>query len=289
MRNSVSSSFYRVLVILAVLAAGLIAAQAQDKAAIKAEIKDKEKGFCSENWSSNDKESYRELREMNVAAGGVLDVDAGRNGGVSVRGDNRSDILIRACVQAWGATQGDAKAAADSVKISTGSSVRADGADESNYSVSFQIFVPRNTDLRLKAHNGGISISSVDGNLQFETMNGGVSLDNVGGDVKGRTTNGGVNVNLIGNSWRGNGLEVQTSNGGVHISMPETFAANIETGTVNGGFSSDIPSLTVEKDDQGRVRNKHVVASLNGGGAPIRVSTTNGGVRISSSGGAVKY
>jgi hypothetical protein len=289
MRNFVSSSFYRVFVVLVLLAAGLVAIHAQDKTIAREDVKGKDKGFCSDNWSSNDRESYRELREMNVAAGGVLDVDSGRNGGISVKGDNRSDILIRACVQAWGATQGDAKAAADSVKISTGSSIRADGADESNYSVSYQIFVPRNTDVRLKAHNGGISISSVDGNLQFETQNGGVNLDNVGGDVKGSTTNGGVNVNLIGNSWRGSGLEVQTSNGGVHISMPATFAANIETGTVNGGFSSDIPSLNVEKDDRGRVRNKHVVASLNGGGAPIHVSTTNGGVRISSSGGEVKY
>ncbi|HYJ91774.1 MAG TPA: DUF4097 family beta strand repeat-containing protein [Pyrinomonadaceae bacterium] len=248
----------------------------------KEKIKEQSSGFCSENWSSDNKESFRELREMTMAAGGVLDVDAGKNGGIRVSGENRADVLVRACVQAWGTTVDAAKAAVSSVKVTTAGGVRAEGPEESNYSVSFEILVPRSTDVRLKAHNGGISISNVEGNLEFDTVNGGVHLDNVGGEVKGRTTNGGVNVALSGNSWKGSGLDVQTSNGGVHISMPENYAANIETGTVNGGFSSDIAALNVEKDDRGRARTKTISASLNGGGAPIHITTTNGGVRISS-------
>ena len=73
--------------------------------------------------------------------------------------------------------------------------------------------------------------------------------------------------------------------------MPENYAAHVETGTVNGGFSSDIPSLNVEKttDEYGRrQRPTKVSTDINGGGAPIRVSTTNGGVRISTPGGSEK-
>jgi hypothetical protein len=277
--KNLSSNIVRLALVLVVFALGGLAVQAQNKA----EVKEKNKGFCSDNWSSGDRESYRELREMNVAAGGVLDVDAGRNGGISVKGESRSDILVRACVQAWGQTMDAAKAAVASEKVSTTGGVRADGPEESNYSVSFEILVPRATDVRLKAHNGGISISSVDGNLEFETTNGGVHLDNVSGDVKGRTVNGGVNVALTGNTWRGNGLDVQTSNGGVHLTMPDNYAANFEAGTVNGGFSSDVAGLNAEKDERGRSRSTKITTSLNGGGAPIRVTTTNGGIHISSS------
>ena len=71
--------------------------------------------------------------------------------------------------------------------------------------------------------------------------------------------------------------------------MPETYAAAVEAGTVNGGFSSDIAALNVEKDERGRSRATKVSTTINGGGAPIRVTTTNGGIRISSSGGAVKF
>jgi len=278
MKNLRLSSIFTLLalVLCGLMAAGTTVGQDKEK------IKDKSDGFCSENWSSDNKESFRELREMNVAAGGVLDVDAGKNGGIGVRGENRSDVLIRACVQAWGPTVEAAKAAVGSVQVTTAGAIRAAGPDESNYSVSFQILVPRNTNLQLKAHNGGISISNVEGNLQFETMNGGVHLDNVAGDVRGRTTNGGVNVALTGSTWRGSGLDVETSNGGVHLTVPQNYAANIETGTVNGGFSSDIAALNVEKDERGRARTKTVSAAINGGGAPIKVTTTNGGVRISS-------
>ena len=284
--KNLSSYLVRLALVLAVFALGGLAVQAQNKT----EIKEKNKGFCSDNnWNSgSDRESYRELREMNVAAGGVLDVDAGRNGGISVKGESRSDVLVRACVQAWGQTTDAAKAAVASVKISTAGGVRAEGPEESNYSVSFEILVPRTTDVRLKAHNGGISITSVDGNLEFETINGGVHLDNVSGDVKGRTVNGGVNVALTGNTWRGNGLDVQTSNGGVHLSIPDNYAANFEAGTVNGGFSSDIAGLNNEKDERGRSRATKIATSLNGGGAPIRLTTTNGGIRISSNGGSTK-
>ena len=281
MKDTVSSILGRVLLVLIAFLIGVFAAGAQDRTVSRGSS-----SFCSDNWGSGDRESFRELREMEVAAGGVLNVDAGRNGGIAVRGENRSDILIRACVQASGSTADAAKAAVQSVRINTAGTISAEGPEESNYSVSFDIRVPHTTDVNLTAHNGGISISQVEGNLQFATVNGGVHLDNVAGDVRGRTTNGGVNVALFGNSWKGNGLDVQTSNGGVNISIPENYAANIETGTVNGGFSSNIAALNVTTEDVkgGWKRSKEIKTAINGGGAPIRVTTINGGVRINSTG-----
>ncbi len=246
------------------------------------------KEFCdSDNYSNGDRVSFRDLRESPQPATGDLAVDAGRNGGVRVRGEDRTDVLVRACVQTWGKTDAEARSLASSIKIATGSVVKAEGPDEEKWSVSYEVIVPRNTNLKLNAHNGGIAIGNVDGRLEFETRNGGVSLQDVGGDVRGRTTNGGVNVSLSGSSWRGSGLDVQTTNGGVRISMPENYAANIETGTVNGGFRSDIPALNVTTenivgDEYGRSRSKKINTAFNGGGAPLKISTTNGGVVISS-------
>jgi hypothetical protein len=254
---------------------------AKDKS--KAEYKNK--SFCNNNnWSSGDKVSFTDLREITVPASGSITVDGGQNGGIAVKGEDRGDILVRACIQSWGKTEDEARAIAGNIKIGTGGTIKAENSsEEKGWSVSYQILVPRTTDLNLTAHNGGISIGGVDGSAEFETMNGGVNLSNVSGSMKGRTTNGGVNINLAGTSWRGSGVDVQTTNGGVHISMPGNYAAHIETGTVNGGFSSDIPALSVEKtDEHGRRRPVKISTDLNGGGAPIRVITTNGGVRIST-------
>ena len=251
-----------------------------------AKVEKMRKGFCDgDSWSNGDKVSFKDLREMTVASTGSLAVDGGKNGGISVKGADRSDVLVRACVQTWGASDELARSLAGSIKISTSGTIRADAPEEQGWSVSYQILVPRNTDLNLKAHNGGISIYGVRGRMEFETLNGGLHLSEVAGDVRGRTTNGGVHVNLAGTRWDGAGLDLITTNGGLHVNMADGYAANIETGTTNGGFHSNVAGLSAPaKDDQNRYqRATRINTSLNGGGPQIRLITTNGGVHFSSS------
>lgn len=255
----------------------------------KSKNKDEYRGFCSNNnWGSDEKVSSNDLREMTIPASGSINVDAGKNGGIGVVGEDRSDVLIRACVQAWGNSAEAAKAAVAAVRINTSGTIKAESSsDDRNFSVSYQIAVPRSTNLDLSAHNGGISIAGVDGKIDFETQNGGVNLKNLSGDVKGRTTNGGVNVLLAGSSWKGSGMDVLTTNGGINLTMAANYAATVETGTVNGGYKSDIPALNVTTEDikgdwSARMRAKRITTNLNGGGAPIKVMTTNGGVKINT-------
>lgn len=253
------------------------------------EYKNKHREFCTNNnWSNSNKVSVADLREMTVPVSGSLAIDGGRNGGIKVKGEYRLDVALRACVQAWGISDEAARGLASSIRINTsGGTITADGPSEEGWSVSYEARVPHNMNLKLNAHNGGISISSVEGTLEFETMNGGVSLTDVAGDVRGRTTNGGVNVSLSGGSWKGSGLDVQTTNGGVNLMIPDGYAANIETGTVNGGLRSDIPELNVTTEDQkggwGN-RSKQLNTAINGGGPPIKVLTRNGGIKIGTIG-----
>lgn len=261
----------------------LLPVQAQDKAE-KAEHKAKAKEFCS-NWnkSGGDRVGFNEVREFTVPASGRIEIDGGRNGGVSVKGADVTEVTVKACVGAWGKSEAEAQAVAKNIVISQSGVIKAENStEENNWSVSYQVFVPRNYDLKLSAKNGGISIAGVDGAMEFETVNGGVNLYHVAGDIRGRTTNGGVNVKLSGTGWRGNGLDVLTTNGGVNLSLPADYAANVETGTVNGGYKTDFPALNVERTE--RWKPVKVNTPLNGGGAPIKVITTNGGVTINTYG-----
>lgn len=260
----------------------LLPIHAQDKAE-KAEHKYKNKEFCS-NWNSGgDRVGFNEIREFKVPATGRIEVDGGKNGGVSVKGGDVSEITVKACVNTWSTSEQAAQAIARNITISQSGVIRADNSvEENNWGVSFQLTVPRNHDLKLNARNGGISISGVDGTMEFDTINGGISLHDVAGDVRGKTTNGGVNVKLSGTNWRGNGLDVLTTNGGVNLTLPAGYAANVETGTVNGGYKTDFPALSVERNE--RWKAVKVNAPINGGGAPIKVITTNGGVTINTYG-----
>lgn len=278
-----NTPFFRYAFLLAILCLSSACASFAQEKTVTQEKTGNGSSFCENyNYSNGDKISHKEIRESTMSAGGLVNVDGRRNGGVRVHGENRSDVLIRACIQTRGTTEEEARAVARGIRVETGSPIHAEGAnDETNWAVSYEILVPRSTNLKLSTHNGGISVSSVDGTIEFEAINGGIHLTDVAGNVKGRTTNGGLHIELSGNTWKGSGLDVETTNGGVHLSIPETYAAHIETGTVNGGFRSDIAALNVEKTE--RTRRTRISTDLNGGGAPIRLITTNGGVKISSS------
>src|SRR4029079_9783607 len=97
--------------------------------------------------------------------------------------------------------------------------------------VSYRLAVPTGTPLSLKTTNGGITVDGVHSPVEFTTVSGGVRLSRMAGDVQGRTSNGGVDVDLDGSTWQGGGLDVQTTNGGVRLRIPENYSAHLETGT----------------------------------------------------------
>jgi DUF4097 and DUF4098 domain-containing protein YvlB len=237
------------------------------------------KQLSCENGGYDDRAKYCEMREQLVPAVGSLNVDAGRNGGATVKGWSGSEVLVRARVDSWGSTDAEAQGLAGQVFIdSSGGHVQASGpqaANNAGWAVSYEIFVPQATNLTVKTVNGGIRISDVRGTLRFEATNGGVHLTRLAGDVSGSTVNGGVNLELAGTTWDGNRVEVTTRNGGVNISVPQNYSAHFQTETKNGSLRSDFP-LSL----QGELRSRSHDFSLGGGGALIHVTTTNGGVKL---------
>ena len=238
---------------------------------------------CRNNWN-NDRDRGRacEVRTVPVRlTGRALEIDGRENGGIKVRGWSGDSVLVTARIQAWDDDDASAASLLKQVQVtSDGRRVRAEGPSGSwhrrNWSVSYMVWVPRTFDLTLDANNGGLAVTGVRGKLDLRTTNGGVSLDDVGGDVHARTQNGGLNVSLVGSQWEGTGLDAETQNGGVRVSIPEKYAATLETGTVNGSMQTDFP-ITV----QGRI-TRRLTLPLNGGGKTIRAMTTNGGVRLTA-------
>ena len=221
---------------------------------------------------------FCEIRESTVSASAVS-VNGQQNGGISIKGADRSDILVRAMVQSQGQSDDEARATGAQVFVRTaGGAVQSDGPAEKNWSVSYEIFVPRNTALTLSTRNGGVSISGVESTIEFHAQNGGISLKDIGGNVHGDTVNGGISVQLSGNTWRGQGLDVSTSNGGVSVRLPQQYSAVLDTATVNGGMSVKVPNTASPMRG-----DRHFNTTLGSGGALLRIRTHNGGVSISQS------
>lgn len=233
---------------------------------------------CNDRNNNGREFRFCEMREQNTGFAGRLTVDGGMNGGVSVKGWDQSGVLVRSRIEGWADDESTARSILPQVRVDTSAGrVAATGPSQANHqgwSVSYEIFVPRNGDLSLKAHNGGISISDVRGNIDFDTMNGGVSLHRLGGNVEGKTMNGGLSIELAGNRWDGTKLDARTTNGGVSITMPENYSAHFEGSTTNGHIDLGIP-MTV----RGEI-TRNLSTDIGGGGPTIHVETTNGGVNI---------
>jgi DUF4097 and DUF4098 domain-containing protein YvlB len=176
-------------------------------------------------------------------------------------------------VEAWDDT------ALEDVRIAvSGGEIHTEGPTRGQWSASFRVEVPQSYDLDLVANNGGLRVDGVEGQVRLETSNGGISLTSVAGDVRGRTANGGLSIDLDGDTWRGEGLDVTTTNGGVDLAVPAGYSAELVTGTVNGQLHVDFP-ITV----QGSL-SKEIRATLGDGGPTVKVKTTNGSVKVSRAG-----
>jgi hypothetical protein len=234
---------------------------------------------CANTGHDSDRARHCEIREQSLPSIGRISIDAGQNGGATVKGWLRGDVLVRARIEAAGETEAAAGIVASRVLIDgSGGQVRAMGPEQvgsSWWSVSYEIFVPQVTDLSLKTNNGGITISDLRGQIHFDANNGGVHLKRVFGDVSGATVNGGIQVDLNGAAWDGRQMELSTHNGGVTVAMPAQYSARIQAETGMGRIQSDFP---LPQDANGR--SQRLDFSLGSGGPPIHITTGNGSIRL---------
>ena len=237
---------------------------------------------CRDGWGgSDDRGRACQVRPVAVRLSGrAISIDGRENGSIRVIGWDGDSVKLSARIQANARDDAAAKELIDNVKITVdGSRISSDvqrgWSRNENVSVSYVLFVPRRFDLDLDANNGSLGVNGVSGKMDLRTTNGSVSLTDVGGDVHAHTQNGSLNLQLAGGKWDGRGLDADTQNGSVRMGIPSSYAATIETETVNGHVNTDFP-VTV----QGRI-SRHLTLPLNGGGTTLRATTVNGSVTLS--------
>ncbi len=236
---------------------------------------------CDTNERNGDRKRACDLREYRLPSSGRITLGT-HNGGVDVKGWTSNEVLVRARIEVWTPQNGLApETYLPQIQILTGggqiSSLQpTTKPDDTWFTVSYEIFVPHQTNLDLKSHNGGISVRDVKGEIRFDTHNGGVNLARVAGNVEGSTHNGGINVDLDGARWDGHQLVLETNNGGVNVRLPESYSAHVEMSTHNGGMTTDFP-VTMTGNLK---RSKDLNFNIGSGGALIRMKTHNGGVTL---------
>jgi hypothetical protein len=236
---------------------------------------------ATEDWCRDaGRNQHCELRHFRFAARAAeLNIDVGPNGGIEVEGYQGSDIRVTARVVARARTADAAADMARRVEIrAADGQIRATGPRQigrDGWSVSVRVQVPVGTAVSARTTNGGIVISATNADVRAHTTNGAIRLTDVGGRIHAQSTNGTIRAAMAPQVATIQSVELRTTNGSVTLTVPERASAQVELSTTNGSITTDLP-LTV----RGQVNRRRVSGALGSGGPPLRVSTTNGSIRL---------
>ena len=263
---------YTFLVAICFLPAFCISAKA-----VEARNPESDRACSASHFHDDGLVSYAESRDQRVASSSTNHIDPGMNGSIRVHGWSQADVLVRACVHAAAENDSEAHALASQIAIVQGrGEIKPRGpelSDHRHWSVSYEVWAPMSSNLKLDAFNGSIAVQGVTGSVSFHTQNGSVRLDQVAGDVKGETTNGSLSIDVSGN---GHDIRASTTNGSIHLSLPENYSAKVEASTVNGRVHCDFAAAGTS-DASGKTTS----LVLGTGGPVVEARTVNGSIQIS--------
>jgi TonB family protein len=145
---------------------------------------------------------------------------------------------------------------------------------------------------------GGIRIMYVSGPMEVVSSGGSICLTRVAGTVQAATTDGTITAWISpdtgGNSsgWSGSAAPLRLSgasqltsgNGDILVFLPRNLAANIEAVVTSGDAHHIIADpaihLAMQSGSAGASGAVRAVGELNGGGAPLRLKTAGGNIRL---------
>jgi Toastrack DUF4097 len=128
--------------------------------------------------------------------------------------------------------------------------------------------------IRAETTNGNIEIANVQGPLTTHSTNGGIEVRDASGSLSAETTNGAIVVELKSLDPEGE-VSAQTTNGSVRVYLPGAVKADLSAETTNGRVYVSFPVSGKEI-----MTTKSVRGTINGGGAEISLSTTNGDISV---------
>jgi TonB family protein len=137
---------------------------------------------------------------------------------------------------------------------------------------------------------GGIRVMYVSGPMEVESSSGSICLTRVAGALQASTSGGTITAWINPEPPPGGGAvhlggasQLASGNGDIIVFLPRNLAANIEA-TVVGGGEHQIEAdpalhLNIQPSSNG-TGPLHAMAVLNGGGAPLKLRTTGGKIRL---------
>src|SRR6266567_3666776 len=144
--------------------------------------------------------------------------------------------------------------------------------------------------VRAQTGGGGIRVMYVSGPMEVEASGGSICLTRVAGALQAATSGGTITAWINPDPPSGGGAvrlggasQLASGNGDIVVFLPRNLAANIDATVTTGGLrhieADPALHLTVQSSNAG-TGPVHAIAVLNGGGAPLKLHTSAGKIRL---------
>jgi hypothetical protein len=155
------------------------------------------------------------------------------------------------------------------------------------HEIEWTLKVPKGVVLDLRTINGGIRLNDLSNEIHAKTTNGGVRGENITPSViEATAVNGGVEFNLGSPLDGTDSVDLETVNGGVTLELPSESKATVAARCVNGGVHVDGLEMDLDEQSSDLDKRRRLNGTLNGGGANVKMNTTNGGIHLTRASGS---
>jgi len=221
------------------------------------------------------------------------------NGSITVVGTEGEEVVISATKRVRARSEEEARRRLNQIRIvileeKPNLKITTDVSElhpKGSWSVNYEVHLPMHMSLSVHTSNGNIGVSDLRKPVQVETNNGNIKAHRIGSPVAARTSNGNIklyeikgaieattsNGNVHGELCtldRGKRTMLRSSNGNIHLAVPEDTSAKVAAVTKNGNVRCDLP-ITISLQ-----RRNHLEGTIGSGEGEIELRTTNGNVRI---------
>jgi len=140
--------------------------------------------------------------------------------------------------------------------------------------VSYNITVPKQTNLQLESDVGEICILDISGEIKAETDVGKIGCKEISGDIDLSTDVGEVNVAYCETAPTLRSISIDTDVGHIDLTVPTDFSATIDAHTDIGSIDTELP-MTVKGTISKRLRG-----TIGEGKVKVSLSTDVGSIKI---------
>ena len=258
---------------------------------------------CCINMGSCFKARHKRTEQLSVPAepGSTLIAETSF-GKITITGANVTDCEVTAEISVQAPTKEEAQQIAEQVQVkleSTGKTLTLDVEKPKlkcnrSVGVSFEITVPKQTNIECETSFGKIKVSDIDGNVKAHTGFAAVEADDIQGAVQLETSYGRVScrritpTELLARSSFGAinivcspqtkpeiNADIETSFGEIDFVAPPNYSGRVQLETSFGSIDTDLP-LTVK----GSLSEDKIKGSVGDGSGSIRLKTSFGSINL---------